>query len=82
MNCNYSFAKESKLMSHENVCKDYGCCHTVMSQEGKNFLKYKQDKRYFKALFIICANKDNLSQPGLKKFTHVITVQNSLPKQK
>ena len=40
----YSFRTESKLNSHENVCKDQAYCHMIMPEEGKNNLNYNQAK--------------------------------------
>ena len=45
MNCLYSFATESTLKSHENVCKDYDYCHVVILEVSKKILKYNQDKK-------------------------------------
>ena len=40
MNCLYSIRTESKLKSHENVCKDHDYCHIIMPEEDNNILKY------------------------------------------
>ena len=32
----------------ENACKNHDTCHMVVTEEGKNILKYNQDKKIFK----------------------------------
>ena len=77
LNCLYSFPTESKLKSHGIECKDYDYSHIVPYEEGKNTLKYNQEKNpwtlhsWYTPKQIHC----------LKKFINVITVQKNLPQQ-
>ena len=45
MNRLYSFETKDDLKPHENVCENHDHCHMVMPKEGKNILKYNQDKK-------------------------------------
>ena len=48
----YSFRAECKPNSQENVCKNNDYHHTIIPEED-NILKYNQDKKSLKALFVI-----------------------------
>ena len=55
MNCPYSFRKENKLKSHENLCKVYDYCHMIIFEEDDSILKHNQDKKPFKTAFVTYA---------------------------
>lgn len=70
--------QQSKLRPHENVCRDYDCCHVVMSLEGRYILKYNQEKNPW-TLHSLYMPTQNCC---LKKFIHGITIQKNLPQEK
>ena len=41
----YSFTIESKLVSHENVCKYHNYCPMIMPKKDNIILKHNQDKK-------------------------------------
>lgn len=78
MKCPYSFATESKLKSHEKVCKDHDYCHMIIRKKDKSSLKYNQDKKCLRAPFVIYADIESL----LEKIIQVIIIQKNLLQQK
>ena len=53
MNYLYSFRAECEPNSQENVCKNNDYCHMIIPEEDNNTLKYNQNKKSLKALFVI-----------------------------
>ena len=60
MNYLYPFITESKLKLHENVCKHHNYYLMIIPEEDNNILKYNQDKKFLKTLFIIYEDTESL----------------------
>lgn len=58
MNCLHSFRTESKLKSHEKVCKNHDYYHMQMPATYFKILKLNQEQKYMKIPFFICADKE------------------------
>ena len=69
MICLYSFETKDELKPHENMCENHDHCHMVMPEEGKNILKYNQDKKSLKT---------PSSNKNAKNFCKVKYLQNQL----
>ena len=73
----YSFTIESKLASHENVCKYHNYCPMIMPKKDNIILKHNQDKKYLKTPL-----PSKTQNCWLKKYPLVILINNNLTQQK
>ena len=60
LNCLHSFRKESKLKSHQKLCKKKDFCGIVMPSEKDNMLEVNQYMKSDKIPYIICADIKSL----------------------
>ena len=70
INCFHSYRKE-KLIKHENVCKNHGCCYIEIPKEAENmkvpFLIYADLESLFEKMSIYQNNPEKLSTTKINK---------------
>ena len=60
VNCLHSFRSTNKLELHEDVCKDHVYYHIKMSGEYSNILKFNQEQKVLRILFVFYADTESL----------------------
>ena len=60
LKCFHSYNTKEKLKKHKKVCENHDYCYVEMAEENNKTLKYNQEEKSMKVLFIIYADLESL----------------------